>query len=91
MYGSKSTYQDSFKKKSDPFAHKPTMEERKKSEDARVYLEEATSDHAIFFSENVVDSNKLEAIFAGNASKCYHLLVIGLFIRNRRLLKSSRK
>ena len=91
MYGSKSTYRDNVKKKVDPFKHHPTLDERKRSDDARVYLEDATSEHNILFFENTIEMQKLEQIFAGNSSKGYHLIIIVLFLRNRNLLKTSRK
>ena len=90
-YGSKSTYKENFKKKVDPYKHRPTLEERKRSEDARVYLEEVTSDYSILYRENTIEMQKLEKIFEGNSAMGYHLIIVVLFLRNKNLMKNSRK
>ena len=90
-YGSKSTYKENFKKKVDPYKHRPSLEERKRSEDARVTLEEATSDYSILYRENTIELQKLEKIFEVNSSMGYHLIIVVLFLRNKNLMKNSRK
>ena len=86
-----SSYKDTFKKKVDPFAHLPSVEEREKSEEARIFLEEASSEHSLFFNGGSIDVLQLEKIFAGNSSKDPYLIIVWLFLRRRDLLKSSRK
>ena len=54
-------------------------------------LEEATSDYSILYRENTIDMQKLEKIFEVNLSMGYHLIIVVLFLRNKNLMKNSRK
>ena len=54
-------------------------------------LEEATSDYSILYRENTIELQKLEKIFEVNSSMGYHLIIVVLFLRNKNLMKNSRK
>ena len=85
----KSSY--TFKKKVDPFAYFPSIEDRTNSDEARIFLEEISREHSILFDRSSIELSHLEKIFEGRCSSDAHLIIIGIFLKRRGLLKDTRK
>ena len=75
----------------DPFAYYPSIDDRTKSDEARIFLEEISREHSIFFDRSSIELVHLEKIFEGRSSSDAHLIIIGIFLKRRGLLRDTRK
>ena len=83
-------HQETSKKKQDPYAHHPTLDERARSEKGRIVLGNASKEYQHLSIGNNLDLTQFETIIKGGTHSETYLIAIGLML-NEDLLNDTLK
>ena len=83
-------HQERSKKKQDPYAHHPTLDERARSEKGRLVLGNASKEYQHLYIGNNLDLTQFETIIKGSSHGETYLIAIGLIL-NKDLLNDTLK
>ena len=83
-------HQETSKKKQDPYAHHPTLDERARSEKGRLVLGNASKEYQHLYIGNNLDLTQFKIIIKGSSHNETYLIAIGLML-NEDLLNDTLK
>ena len=83
-------HQETARKKQDPYAHHPTLDERARSEKGKLILVNASKEYQHLYIGNNLDFTQFKTIIKGSSHSETYLIAIGLML-NQDLLNDTLK